>query len=147
DFSEKKEGFWSKYSFELRIAAGIAVFLTVAIMYFTSSFGFLKNMVSNQLSAAELPLEIREVLQYYNVVVDEKVDQLAEVTPQDEEGDKIRKLAAQELEELDVYSEELKKELALNPGNERVKAALIVNQKKKSQILDKIINSVSNENN
>lgn len=139
------EAWWSRYGFELRIAAGILIFLSVAVLYYTHSFDFVKNMVSNQLAAAELPAEVREVLQYYNVVVENKVDELDDLPVSDSEAQRIRELAEEELAALEEQSKELKKEYALNSNDERVKAALIMNEQKKAEILDKIINKVKND--
>ncbi|MBN1338843.1 MAG: hypothetical protein JXA03_05930 [Bacteroidales bacterium] len=143
----KREGLWAKYGFEIRLAAGFAVFVTLAVLFYAGTFGSFKNLVFKQLSAAELPLEVREMLEYYIVITDKKVDEIDELDVTPEESEKIKTLAGQEMVELDRYAEQLKEELAVNHKNERVKAALVLNRKKKAELLDKIIKTVKDESN
>lgn len=142
-----KKGVWANYGFEIRLAAGFALFVTIAILFYTGTFGSFRSLVFKQLSAAELPAEVREMLQYYNVISDKKVTEIDNLSVAPGESEKIKAMAEEEILELDRDAERLKEELAVNSENERVKAALVLNRQKKAELLEKIIKTVKDENN
>jgi len=144
--SEKPESWIQRNGEVLRIAAAIVLFVTVGTVYLTGGFSFVRDAISEQIVAAELPLEIQEVMQYYNVISDKKMDQIDELAVSEDEAKRIKKMAVLELTELDGARQELEKEYQKNPHSERIMNALLLNQQKRSEILDKIINTLNQVN-
>ncbi len=139
----KNERWISRHSEVLRIAAAVVVFIGIGTFYFTGGFSFIRNSISEQIVAAELPAEIQEVMQYYNVISNKKVDQINDLAVSEDEAKRIKEMALFELKALEDARIELEKEYAKNPNSERIMNALLLNQQKKSGIFDKIINTLN----
>lgn len=154
NFSDKLDNFHSgdedtfleKYGFILKIAAGVLLFVTVGILYYSNTFDKLRDEISDQIVAAELPVELIEVMEYYNVITDRKVQQIDELAVSADEATRIKQMALLELKNLADHRSELEEEYAKYPDNERILNALLLNQQKRTAILDKIINTLSQVN-
>ena len=85
-------------------------------------------------------------MQYYNVITDKKVSQIDELAVSEDEADKVKEMAMNELQTLEENRTELEKEYAQNPSNERIISALLLNQRKRAEILDRIINTLNQIN-
>lgn len=142
----KKISWFSQHSEVLRIAAAVVIFIGVGTFYFTGGFSFIRNSISEQIVAAELPLELQEVMQYYNVISTKKVDQITDLAVSEDEAKRVKEMALYELKALEEDRVELEKEYAKNPNSERIMNALLLNQQKKSGILDKILNTLNQVN-
>ncbi len=142
----KKISWFSRHSEVLRIAAAVVIFIGVGTFYFTGGFSFIRNSITEQIVAAELPVEIQEVMQYYNVISSKKVDQINDLAVSEDEAKRIKVMALFELKALEDERLALEKEYAKNPNNERIMNALLLNQQKKSGILDKILNTLNQVN-
>ncbi|MBN2173541.1 MAG: hypothetical protein JW731_05385 [Bacteroidales bacterium] len=140
---EEKESWFQRYNMALKIAAALILFVAIVTLIYTDSFTFIRNMVSEKIIAAELPVEVREVMQYYNVITDKKVAQIDQLASSETEATKIKEMALSELNELNQDKIFLENEYARNPENERVLNALLVNQQKRAEVLDKIINMLN----
>lgn len=143
---QDKESWFEKYGMTVRIAAAVLIFLSIGSFLYTDLFDNVKNSISNQIVAAELPLELQEVMQYYNVIADKKVQQIDDLAVSQDEASRIKEMAFLELKTLEDNHAELEKEYAQYPNNERIMNALLQNQQKKSDILDRIINTLSQVN-
>ena len=106
----------------------------------------MKFFVSDKIMAADLPVELKEVMQYYNVIVDTKVSQIDDIAVSEEEAERVKEMTLAELKYLEENQDELEKEFQMNPGNERIMHALVVNQQKKTELLDRIIEVLSQIN-
>jgi hypothetical protein len=144
--AEKPESWLRRNTEMLRIAAVIALFVSVGTIYFTGGFSFVRDAISEQIVAAELPLEIQEVMQYYNVISDKKMEQIDELAVSEDEAKRVKEMAVMELAELEGARKELEKEYQKNPNSERIMNALLLNQQKRSELLDKIINTLNQVN-
>jgi len=142
----EKESWTERFGLVIKIAAATLIFITIGTLYYTNSFSFLRGIISDQIVASELPLEVREVMQYYNVITDKKVDQIDELAVSADEAQRIKDMALLELKSLENDRIELEKEYNKHPNNERVMNALLINQQKKSEILDKILNTLNQVN-
>lgn len=142
----QEESWFERNDLTLRIAASALVFIVIGTLLFTGSFSNLRNMFSERVMAAELPLELKEVMQYYNIITDTRVNQIDGLAVSEEEAIRVKEMAMLELKNLEKTQEELEKEYRRNPGNERVMHAMVVNQQKKSELLDIIINGLSQVN-
>lgn len=142
----QKESWFGRYGMFLRIAATAAIFLAIGSFFYTGLFDTVKESISDQIVAAELPLELQEVMQYYNVITDKKVQQIDDLAVSQDEAARIKEMAFIELYALEEERVDLENEYALHPNSERVMNAMLQNQQKKAEILDKIINTLSQVN-
>jgi len=85
-------------------------------------------------------------MQYYNVITTEKVAKIDDLAVSDNEARRIKAMALKELQDLETARVELQKEYAKQPGNERIMNAMIKNQQRKSEILDKILKTLNQVN-
>ena len=95
---------------------------------------------------SELPDEIVEVMAYYNVIADKKINQIDDLAVSDEEARRVKEMAIEELKILEEDRSDLESEYAQNPNNERIIAALLMNQRKRAELLDRIINTLNQIN-
>jgi len=144
--SGEDESWFDKYGFIVKIAAAVLLFLSIGSFFYTDLFDNLKESISEQIVAAELPLEMQEVMQYYNLITDKKIQQIDELAVSKDEAGRIKEMALIELKSLEEHRKELEKEYTLNPNNERIMNALLQNQQMKTEILNKIINTLSQVN-
>jgi len=140
------ENWFERNDLVLRIAASALVFLVIGGLLFTGTFSNLKFFVSEKIMAADLPPELKEVMQYYNVIADTQVNQIDALAVSEEEAARVKSMAMLELKDLEENQSELEKEFRKNPGNERIMHALVMNQQKKTEILDKIIHIMNKLN-
>ena len=140
------ESWFERYNIFLKIAAAVLIFVAISTLYYTDSFSYLKNTISKQIVAAELPAEVMEVMQYYNVITDKKVDRIDQLAVSEDEAAKIKQMALTELQDLENDRTELEKEYTQNPNSERIVNALLLNQRKRAEVLDKIINVLNQIN-
>lgn len=146
DQTNKGESWFERYNIVLKIAAAILIFAAISTILYTDSFSYLKNTFTNEIVAAELPAEIVEVMQYYNVIQDKKISQIDALAVSDDEATRIKKMALKELQILEEDRTDLESEYALNPNSERIMNALLLNQQKRAAILDRIINTLNQIN-
>ena len=142
----EKESWFDRYGIALRIAAAAIIFIALGTFFYTGMFDRLRERVSDRIVAAELPAELQEVMMYYNVITNKKVEQIDNLAVSQDEATRVKEMALQELRSLDESRKELEKEYALNPNNERIMNALLLNQQKRSEILDIIINALNQVN-
>ncbi len=127
----------------LRIAASMLVLVAISAGIIGYRSGLFHFNLSENIASANLPIELLEVAKYYSVVTNKKIGMLDKLAPSKEEGAKITKDARAEMDALDVKSSVLKQEYLKNSKDERIYAAIVEIEKKKSEILDKMINSLN----
>jgi serine phosphatase RsbU (regulator of sigma subunit) len=140
------ESWFERYNIVLKIAAAVLIFAAITTIIYTDSFTYLKRTFTNEIVAAELPAEVVEVMQYYNVIADKKINQIDDLAVSEAEANRVKEMALKELQMLEDDRNELKAEYTLNPNNERIVNALLLNQQKRAEILDKIINTLNQIN-
>jgi hypothetical protein len=152
-FSEKltahhrqKESWFERYAIAVRIAAAVLLFIAVSTLIYTDRLPGIKNLFTQRLASAELPMELVEVMHYYNVITDKKVDEIDGLASSTDEAIRVKEKALKELQDLDESKKDLENEYAQNPNNERILNALVQNQREKARILDKILNTLSQTN-
>ncbi len=141
-YHQKRESWLSRHGLVLRIAAGVLIFITFGIFYYSQPLKGLKQIFSQQVADSGLPIELQEAMQYYNIITDKRLGQIAQYTSSADEAGKVKEMALKELENLDNDKLELEGYLAENPSNERIQNALVINRKKQAEILNRIINSL-----
>jgi hypothetical protein len=143
---QKREGWFERYAIAIRIAAAVLLFVTVSTLFYTDRIPGIKDLFTQRIASAELPMELVEVMQYYNILTDKKVSQIDELAVSTDEAGRVKAKAMTELKALEESASDLEDEYAQNPNNERILNALLLNQRKKAEILDKILNTLSQTN-
>jgi hypothetical protein len=141
-----KEGWLQRYNIVLKIAAAVVLFIGVTAIIYTDSFSDMRNTLTAKIYSTKLPQELVEVVQYYNVVTNKKMSQIDQIAVSKDEAMRVKEMAETELKSLDESKNDLEKEYANNPDNERILNALVLNQRKRAEILDKIINTMKQFN-
>lgn len=130
--------FYLERNFMLKIAAAILVLLTT----FALVFDFTAQKLQASHKSASLPPEIQEAMNYYQRTTNDQLGEIHRLACCGQDLKSLNDLAEKELKSLDTKSEELKKNLAENPGNERVQAALIQNEQMKKSVMDNMIEKI-----
>jgi hypothetical protein len=119
----------------IRIAAVIIVLLGLSItIYFINPV-----RQQNRVAASELPVELQEAKMYYTSLTDKKMQQINRCALSENQASGIRENAQQQLQVLDSNSVILENDLKQNKDNQRIRNALILNYKTKSDLLDEIL--------
>jgi len=145
-YNASNESWFEHYNIPIKIAAAILIFAAISTIIYTDTFSYLKSTFTNEIVAAELPEELVEVMQYYNVITDKKVSQIDDLAVSEDEAKRVKNMAIKELQMLEEDKNELEEEYALNPNNERILNALLLNQRRRAEILDRIINTLNQIN-
>lgn len=141
-----KESWFQRYNIVIKIAAAIVVFIGITSIIYTDSFSIMRNTLTAKFFNTKIPQELAEVMQYYNVITDKKMNQIGQLAVSEDEAKRVKEMAGDELKSLEASENELEKEYALNPGNERIMNALMLNQRKRAEILDKILTTMKQIN-
>ena len=127
----------------LKVAAIILVLISVSVAVFDLATRGIRDRIFAQKPDQELPSEIREAIQYYGNRADLKMADLNRLAASQSDGGKLSAAALRELSDLDASTNELKKALGDNPGNERILDAMIRNQQMKEVIIGTMIHQLS----
>ena len=141
-YHQERESWFSQYGLVLRIAAGLLIFVTFGVLYYSNPLSTLKQIFSQQVADSGLPIELQEAMQYYNIITDKRLGQITQYASSEDEAGKVKEMALKEIETLDGDKIELEALLAENPSNERVQNALVINRKKQAEMLNRILNSL-----
>ena len=144
--TEQQENWFERHEMFLRIAAAVVIFAGIGALLYSGAFSRLKSVVSEKIVAAELPIELREVMQYYNVITEQKVEEIDQLAVSQNEAERVKAMALKELKDLEQSRLELEKEYVKQPGNERIMNAMLSNQQRKSEIMDKILSTLNQVN-
>ncbi len=127
----------------LKIAALIIILVAVSVFVFDLATREIRDRFASGNQGTELPLEIREAVQYYDNQTSKQLAILNKLETNHEDAGAVSNSAFREIRSLDATTEELKKSLAENPGNERILDAIIQNQQMKETMLKTIIFQLS----
>jgi hypothetical protein len=127
----------------LKIAAVIIVLITVSVAVFDLATNEIRQRFANAKQGAELPLEIREAVQYYDNQTTVQLAAINKLAATHENSGTLGASALKDVQALDNATEELKKTLAGDPGNEHILDAIIRNQQMKESMLKTIITQLS----
>jgi DNA mismatch repair ATPase MutS len=119
-----------------------AILIILASGYFVLnhfSFDELGNTLIIEVTEISFDSEIENVFNYYDAITQQKIERIDELAPNDSEAKKIKQYAEKQLQSLDANLAMIEKEYARHPENKQIKAALVNNKRKKSEILDNIL--------
>ncbi len=127
----------------LKIAAVIIILITVSVV----TFEFVTREISNRFAAekegADFPMEIREAFQYYDNQTRVQMAALNNLAHSREDALTLSSSALNEIRSLDEITNDLKKSLSENPGNELILDAIVRNQQLKETMLNTMITQIS----
>ena len=127
----------------LKIAALIIILITVSVFVFDFATREIRERFAAEKQGSELPVEIREAVQYYDNQTNTQIATLHKLAANREDAGTLSASAVKEIQSLDATTDELKKSLAENPGNEHILDAIIRNQQMKQAMLTNIITKLS----
>jgi len=116
-----------------------------AVILFAGLAGLLLFQYSGQNSnvqAREMSDELTRVVDHYNLLTDQKLNDISDCAASDEEAEKINELARLQLAELEKDAAVLQEELVKDESNDRVYGALVTNYRTRIKILDNIITKI-----
>jgi hypothetical protein len=127
----------------LKVAALILVMISVSVFVFDLATREIRERFAAGKSDTELPLEIRQAVQYYDNQANAGLGTLNKLAATRHEAIAVNESAMKEIQNLDDATADLKKLLADNPGNERILDAIVQNQQMKESVLNTIISQLS----
>jgi hypothetical protein len=127
----------------LKIAAVIVILITLSVGVFDLATREIREHFANAGQESELPLEIREAVQYYDNQATIQLATINKLAGNQGSAATTGATAMQEIQVLDTSTEDLKKSLAADPGNEHILDAIIRNQQMKETMLNTIITQLS----
>lgn len=127
----------------LKIAAGILIFLTVAVFIFDYSINGLRNLLVPQTATVVFPADIRDAMQYYSQQASQGIIEINQLAGSGEEAQQLKDMTLKDLRSLDANTSELTKAYRENPDDERITAAIIRNQQMKETITKNMIQQMN----
>ena len=127
----------------LKIAALIIMLISVSVFVFDFATREIRERFAAEKQGRELPVEIREAVQYYDNQTRTQLAAITKLAANREDASVLNTSALKEISNLDATTEELKNSLAGNPGNEHILDAIIRNQRMKETMLTNIITQLS----
>ena len=127
----------------LKVAAIILLFISVSVFIFDLSTRAIRERLFNEQAMTELPVEIREAMQYYDQKADRQLVEINKLATTGKEAEELNQSAIQQIKALDDNTLELRKNLNENPDNGRIQDAILQNQKMKEGVLNTIISQLN----
>ncbi|MBM3404933.1 MAG: hypothetical protein FJY10_08600 [Bacteroidetes bacterium] len=125
--------------FFLKVAASLAVVVTILFFLLKGTVKDVGEMISGELTPADLPQEVQEAMAYYQHKTYHESGMIDSLAISSEEAEGIRSVYLREIKTLDANNLELRKAYNENPNDERILAAIISNEKMKETVLETII--------
>ena len=97
---------------------------------------------SSTVKAGPMSDELSQVVDHYNMLTDQRLDDISSCAASDEEAAKIDQMARTQLDGLEKDASKLQEELNKDESNERVYGALVTNYRTRIKILDNIITKI-----
>jgi hypothetical protein len=119
-----------------RIAATVVLIVSLA--------GVMIYQYSDKSSTAQGQMsdELSQVVDHYNRLTDQRLDDISNCASSDEEATKIDVMAREQLMKLEQDANVLHAELNKDESNERVYGALVTNYRTRIKLLDNIITKI-----
>ncbi len=129
----------------LKVAAVILFLITASVLVFDLTTREIRDRFFKGQVMAELPLEVREAMQYYDQQVNLQLGEIKRLANTSMEAKEICQSAFRQIKALDDNTLELRKNLNENPGNGRIQDAILQNQKMKEGVLNTIVTQLNNQ--
>ena len=119
--------------------------LAAAIILIGGLAGIMIFQYSGNSSAVQAGLandELSMVVDHYNRLTDQRLNEINNCAASDEEAEKINEMARMQLDQLEQDASSLQQELNEDASNQRVYGALVTNYRTRIKILDNIITKI-----
>ncbi|MCF8364897.1 MAG: hypothetical protein K9H16_03895 [Bacteroidales bacterium] len=123
----------------MRIAAVLIILISGYFVIRNISLEKVGDAVLSGVTEISFGSEIENVFAYYDALSQQKIDEIDELAPNKTEAARIKQIAQAQLQDLDANLAKIEKEYAKYPENDRLKAALVNNKRKKAEIMDNIL--------
>ena len=127
----------------LKIAALIIILISVSVFVFDYATREIRERFASGTTGNEVPLELREAAQYYDNQTNTQMATIHKLAENQEDATLLSASALKEVQSLDAATNDLRKSLEENPGNELIFDAMIRNQQMKEAMLKTIITQLS----
>lgn len=118
--------------------AAAAIIILVAASYVTYDY-ILNRPSEQQVMQISYASDMDQIMTYYDAVSQEKMSEIEGVTSNSEDAEKLKQIAYNRMEDMDIRLAAIEKEYMKNPDNEMLKAALINNKRKKAEVMEHIL--------
>jgi hypothetical protein len=123
----------------IRVAAIAVILLATGLISYEFVSGRFKGGNDNEFASLNVPDDVREAYQYYDQSSARKMNEISKISQSCPEGAKLLDKANREISLFDANSVELVRAIRENPGDERIQAAFIQNQKMKEATLSNLV--------
>ena len=120
-----------RYAAAIILIAGLSAILTIKFMGGSSS-----------LQADPAEEELAEVMDHYNRMADQKLEQINSCVQSDNEAVKVDEIAKADIAKLEQDAEVLQEELKNDNNNKRILDALVNNYRTRIKLLDNILDRI-----
>jgi hypothetical protein len=127
----------------LSIAAIILLLIAISSVVFDMKTNILRSGFGITYAKNELPAEINEAIQYYDILAVKQLKEIDELAGTDQKARDLSLSARREVQSLDNNTVALKKAFLESPGNERILAALVQNQQMKEKVTSTILTQMN----
>lgn len=146
--TEKVEEKSDRYINLFKIAAVAVIFILISTVFFTGN-NIMNNLTHRgseallQVIKIEFSEELVNVFAYYDSQAEPRIDQIADLAPNEEQAALIREMAKDKMQNIDADMAAIEKEYMTNPGNKKLEAALINLKRQKAEIMETILNQLT----
>jgi hypothetical protein len=118
--------------------AAAAVIILVAASYVTYDF-ISQRSAEPVVQKITYASDLSEIMAYYDAVSMEKMSEIEGLSANSDNAEKLKQMAYNRIEDMDIRLAAIEKEYMKNPDNEMLKAALINNKRKKAEVMEHIL--------
>ncbi len=129
----------------LKLAAVILLLITVGVAATEFVSGELLRRIFRSDETSHLTKDMKDAISYYDGQTLDKLEQLEKLARTSPDVKRMQVALLRDISNLDASTNDLKKSLGQNPGNERIQAAIIQNQQMKESIVTIILQNVSSQ--
>lgn len=139
----------NKFNFNIawKIAASVIVLITISLVFIINSPESKSAFAVSAMNECNMPEELAELDKYYAQQTNEKMCTINELSETCCEDTDFKKIAENQINELNKNREELQTEYSENTDNEKSFSAIVNNYRMLSKVLDRIIGTMNNNTN
>jgi hypothetical protein len=123
----------------IRVAAIAVILLATGLISYEFVSGRFKGGNDHEFASLNIPDDVREAYHYYDQSSARKMNEISKISQSCPNGAKLLDQANREINIFDANSAELARAIRENPGDERIQAAFIQNQKMKEATLSNLV--------
>lgn len=142
---EKSRGWVLSLLTNWQVAAAVLLFAGVFALFNTGPVaGWRKSLFTPEFISS-LPVDLVEAMDYYRAQTSRDLIAIDTLAVSYAEAAEIKESAGEQLAEIDLLIEELRKQWEQQPGNSRLKAALLASEKKRSELVERVVNNMQQQ--